>query len=80
MLHEMFFTFSPVRLNFPYATTTNVVGIKIYSGMKENSRRSRSIDVLSSIRPETPSRNKSAREENGEEEEIRQALITRLRI
>lgn len=62
-----FFAFPPVGSDFPYASSGNIVRMNTYAGARAQGKltsREGSIDALSPVRPETPSRNKPAREED----------------
>jgi len=62
-----FFAFPPVGSDFPYASPGNIVRTNTYVGARARGKltsREGSIDALSPVRPETPSRNKPAREED----------------
>jgi len=61
-----FFAFPPVGSDFPYASSGNIVRMNTYAGARAQGKltsREGSIDALS-VRPETPSRNKPAREDD----------------
>lgn len=77
-----FFAFPPVGSDFPYASPGNVVRTNIRTrtrgreGKLSAPREEGSIDALSPVRPETPARNKPAREEDDGDDEATTAVVS----